>query len=88
MRPQPECSECEKLSAVAEKSNVIGEFLEWMQEHNFVVASWDDDGELYPCRIQINPFLAQYFEIDMDKVEQERMELLKWLQEAHEERNK
>jgi hypothetical protein len=82
LKPQPPCPECVKLAAISEKSQPIGEFLEWMQDNGFVVASYDDDGELHNSRISINAFLAQYFEIDLDKVEQERRALLEWLQEV------
>ena len=32
MRPQPECTECEKLAAVSEESNKIGNFIAWMRD--------------------------------------------------------
>jgi hypothetical protein len=82
LKPQPPCSECEKLNSVQEKSQPIGEFIDWMQNRGFVISSYDEDGNLYPCRISINLFLAQYFEIDLDKVEQERRALLEWLREV------
>lgn len=34
----PECPECERLHAVVEKSNAIGEFLDWMQEQGIFLA--------------------------------------------------
>lgn len=88
--PQPACPECEKLSAVAEKSNSIGEFLDWLrEERNLVICEWYD-GEnpkdlspaaYYQTQISIETLLAEYLEIDLNKVEQERMALLEWLRE-------
>lgn len=83
MRPQPECPECEKLSAVSKESNTIGNFLEWLHE-DYVIGYWDEPYGGYTREYKpIEKWLAEYFEIDLDKVEQERRELLKWLQEAH-----
>jgi hypothetical protein len=86
MKPQPACPECEKLSAVAEKSNVIGEFLEWLQsDEGYVIGYWDEPYGGYTREYKhIEKWLAEYFEIDLNKVEQERRALLEWLREAQE----
>lgn len=100
---QPACPECEKLSAVAEKSNIIGEFLDYfLPSKGIVLAKYlkevtydpDTDEEieledteyLFPAyefqtETGINKLLAEYFGIDLNKVEQERMALLEWLRE-------
>lgn len=91
-RPQPACPECEKLAAVSEESNKIGAFLDWLQEeHETVLSYFSGDGNLYAHTMYsgdngINRLLAEYFEIDLDKVERERCALLEWLQEQHEQR--
>lgn len=98
--PQPECPECEKLSAVAKKSNEIGEFLDYfLGSKNIVLAQWVENEDfdtnsympdiLLPCQEYrgqngINKLLAEYFGIDLNKVEQERMELLEWLRSERE----
>lgn len=81
MNKQPECPECEKLSQVADKSQEIGNFLEWLQETH-VICYWDEDYGGYSREYKsTEKWLAEYFDIDLDKVEEERRALLKWLQE-------
>lgn len=88
MRPQPECPECEKLAKVSEESNRIGDFLSWLSQKDVVLAEWEIDW-LIPSSYRlsdsgINKLLAEYFEIDLNKVEKERRALLEWLREQHE----
>lgn len=72
------CPECEKLAAVSKESQPIGVFLEWLQgERGIVLAEYDDDEEdLVPVHIRIENLLAEFFEIDLNKVEEERRALL------------
>lgn len=89
MHPQPECPECEKLAKVSEESNKIGDFLNWLSAYDIVLGGWQGD-EFVPSDFRlsdsgINKMLAEYFEIDLDKVDNEHRELLKWLQEKYEE---
>ena len=67
-----ETTECDRLAKVADDSQKIGDFLDWLQQEH--------DVEL-PDRIE--RLLAEYFDIDLDKVEQERRGLLAALQESH-----
>jgi uncharacterized NAD(P)/FAD-binding protein YdhS len=82
---QPDCPECEKLSAVSKESNRLGEFLDWLEhEKGFVIAEWDKedaykDNNLYPTHIPYNTLLAEYFNIDLNKVEKERSVLLEYI---------
>lgn len=93
MRPQPECTECEKLASVSEESNKIGNFIAWMKDTLDLsicelVEQSDEWGTYEPVYLGdygINKLLAKYFDIDLDKVDAERSELLKWLQEKYEE---
>lgn len=81
-RPQPKCPECEKLVEVSEESNKIGEFLSWWNQKGAELCYYDEGIEMWlPVGFSVNEQLARYFNIDLDKVEQERRELLKWLQE-------
>ncbi len=98
MRPQPECPECEKLVKVSKESDKIGQFIDYLQSSKVVFAKWveNDDEEIpldeilvpayeYQSSNGINKLLAEYFGIDLDKVEKERSELLEWIQEKYEE---
>lgn len=88
---QPPCPECEKLVTVSEESNKIGDFLAWLSSTKEVfLAGWYGD-EFLPhdatlSNRGIQKLLAEYFDIDMKKVEQERSALLKWLQSQYEEK--
>ena len=75
--------ECEKLAAVSKDSGNIREFLEWLlYSKNYVLAFYSDeddyeyDNGLRAVNLNIEEFLAEYFEIDLDKVETERREIL------------
>jgi hypothetical protein len=106
MKPQPACPECERLSDVADKSNAIGEFLDYFLPNKGIILAkhikevrYNEDMEqeeeiedseyLFPAYEYqgtngINKLLAEYFNIDLNKVEQERRALLEWLREAQE----
>ena len=103
-------TELEKLEDVSERSQAIGEFLEWMfGTKNYHIAKYLTDEEyesednvywvdglyekeqfkrheigkeeLMPIHIDIEKLLAEYFEIDLVKVEEERRETLKEIME-------
>lgn len=83
----PPCPECDKMLAVQNRSQDIGEFLEWLRgERGLHLAEYDDDfweGKfLKPVNIRIEDLLAEFFEIDLNKVEAERRALLESLREA------
>lgn len=77
-------SEIEKALAVKEKSQAIGEFLEWAQSEGYFLASWQHFGNPEPeghdrlvtSRNTIHQWFAEFFEIDQDKIEKERQALL------------
>ena len=97
---QPDCPECEKLSAVHEESQKLGLFLDWLFSTNGTLCQfrdavmYDEDGEItsrwsenvcsdpegfYPNGKSIEKILAEYFEIDLNKVEKERSALLEYI---------
>jgi hypothetical protein len=74
--------ECDKLLAVKERSQAIGEFLEWLTgEKGVVLATWFPPGRLESGGYRIEKLLAEFFEIDLDKVEQEKRVMLEELRE-------
>ncbi len=84
--PQPECPECDKLTKVAPESQKIGEFIDWLQnEKKIHLAHWQegDREELAYAHESIEKLLAEFFKIDLDKVEKERTALLKWIQKEN-----
>jgi len=97
--------ECDKMLAVKDDSQKIGEFLDWLQEKGYRICVWqegitdatriasafaiasgkadphpDIDGEPERGFVPINPdiekLLAEYFNIDLGKVEQEKRAIL------------
>ena len=82
----PDCPECDKMIAVKNKSQPIGEFLDWLQnEKGFCISEWsgkaDENGDEYllPVHKSIEQWIADYFNIDLNKVEQERRAVLDYL---------
>lgn len=78
---QPETPECQRLSDVQTESNIIGEFLDWLTyDKQYEICERYATTEAYlPVHETTNKLLAEYFEINLDKVEKERRELLEWL---------
>lgn len=76
-----------KLTAIADKSNAIGEFLD---NSGFILAEYVDgdryEGEpatvLVPVSKGIQEVLAGYFEIDLTKLEKEKRAMLELLREG------
>jgi len=76
--PTPELN---RMHAVHDKSQAIGEFLEWLTgERGLVLAEWREGRAVpRPARAQTQELIAEYFEIDLTKVERERRAILKSL---------
>jgi hypothetical protein len=71
--------EHEKLGAVVEKSQAIGEFLEWCNERCWYLCHPTEspfEGCYWPVPGSINDHLAAYFGIDQNKLEAEKREML------------
>lgn len=67
----------EKLNAVKDQSQTIGDFLEWLNEKDFVVAKFDARNcMLYPEYLSMDRILAEYFEIDLNALESEKRAML------------
>lgn len=74
--------ECEKMHKVAKETAAIGEFLEWLSENKKLtlceyIEGYDDTYDRYiPYHYQIEELLAEFFKIDLNKVEKERRQIL------------
>jgi len=74
--------ECEKMSAVREESQAIGQFLDWLcGEKEYEICSYKDGDILTPIRFSIENLLAEFFDIDLKKVEKEKHAMLVALRE-------
>lgn len=76
-----EYPEHEKLKRVNTLSQTIGEFLEWASEQGMMLCertgSMDYYVDLQPVRRTKNEILAEYFKIDLNVFEDEKVEMLK-----------
>lgn len=68
--------ECEKMKDVQEDSQKIGEFLDWLlNKRGLVICKWEKSG-YFEYRRNIEELLAEYFGIDLNKVEKEKRQML------------
>ena len=82
-------SECDKMVEVREESVLLSDFVDWLREHGYAVCKRvDHEGFLYPVEYtplmdgQFERLFGGFFGIDVDKVEQERRDLLKQIQKS------
>jgi len=84
--------ECDRLHKIQKQSQIVGGFLEWLDEKGIALCSIhshsdsciDEDGrhcglselDYYPIYRNIQSLLAEFFKIDLDKVEQENQQIL------------
>lgn len=75
--------EHEKLAEVAEHSQAIGEFLDWLQnEKGYTIAHYGDPNMnwLTPVHRSIKDLLAEYYDIDPEALEGEKRDMLEQLE--------
>ena len=71
--------EHEKMKAVRDKSEPIGEFLD---NCKYTLCETVDNN-FVPVGKTIEKILAEYFNIDLNKIEQEKQQMIKELQELN-----
>ncbi len=81
--------EHEKLAAVADESQAIGAFLD-SDQHPYVLSEWVtiegySEPRLMPVQKSIQQILAEYFDIDLQKIEAEKRQMLTAMAAAHED---
>lgn len=90
--------EHEKLAAVSDKSQACGEFIEWLQGQGLCLAEPHShsedcryggfkicnlrDQELIPAQRNMRRLLAEFFDIDEEKLEQEKQAILNQMRES------
>lgn len=75
--------EHDKLSAVKDQTQAIGEFVDWLHdEKEIVLARLDDCGRAYGAGSLLD-LLAEWAGIDLDKIEAEKREMLETLRAAN-----
>lgn len=83
MSEMPPTPECDKKAAVQEDSQTIGEFLEWAEDNGYALVRgfFHDNGPQHGTPARINDVLAEYFEIDLKKVDEEQQAVIEWYRE-------
>jgi hypothetical protein len=65
-----------KLVEVTDKSQSIGEFLEWLANMHHISLAKHIRGELVLLDMPLQDLLAMFFEIDLKKIEDEKLAML------------
>lgn len=68
--------ELDKMAKVKDKSQAIGSFLDWLQQEKEVRLTQLVGDNYVPFHFSMESLLAEYFEINLNKVEKERQALL------------
>jgi hypothetical protein len=74
-----EYPEHEKLAKVKGDSQIIGSFLDTGIPEGVVFAKYDQHERLYPITCDIQEWLAAYFGINREKLEEEKVQMLEEL---------
>jgi predicted RNA-binding protein (virulence factor B family) len=76
--------EHEKLAAIKDKSQAIGEFLDFgLGKQGIILAQFDEEtDQLWPTHRSITDILAAYFGIDQKKIDAEKAQMLDELRAA------
>ncbi len=83
-----ETPELNRMQAIQPKSEIIGEFLDWLfYEKNLNICEMYEGLTFQPLYKSPNNWLAEYFGIDLDKVDQEQKAILQNLRQQREDTN-
>lgn len=77
-----EYPEHHRLSLVKEEADVISAFLEWLEVNERFLGEWDDEGNCQPWYKHNAHVLAEYFDIDLNKITEEKNRLLEKVDNA------
>ena len=82
--------EHDKLSKIKEQSQWLGGFIDWLNhEKIYTIAEYCDDDygcqRLVPAHKSIEKWLADYFKIDLSKLEEEKLAMLAEIRKGYKE---
>lgn len=76
--------EHQKLKAVKEKAEIVGQFMDWIEEEGYLFARHcDDDNELISCHLPREVTLARFFGINLGKIDAEKRAMLEECRKLH-----
>lgn len=73
---KPETPELDKVQEVRDRSQTIGEFLDWLPSQGIFLARYYEERGLSTFAVNIQELLAEYFDIDLEVMEEEKRRLL------------
>ena len=68
--------EHEKLKALGGANQIVGDFIEWLGEQGYVIARYNQHDRLCPAYESRDKLLADHFEIDQNKLEEQKRSML------------
>ena len=74
LEPYPEH---QRLKSIRSKSQAIGEFLDWLATQELTICRIDNNDRYYPCNKPIQLYLSEYFQIDLEVLENEKQQMLR-----------
>ena len=81
-KPETTYPEHKKLSNHRERSQIVGEFLEWLKSEEYQICYLNKKGEKFyhnlwmPIPENTERLLSMFFDIDLDKLEKEKQNML------------
>lgn len=78
-------SELDKVREARNDSQVIGQFLDWLPTQGIFLARYYEERGLSTFAVNIEELLAEYFDIDLEVMEQEKRRILQNLSGDKEE---
>jgi hypothetical protein len=79
----PATPECDKIGAIQERSQPMGEFIDWLLHGDYHICTMEEglDGAVVfrPVYKNVTQWLAEMFDIDLDKVDEEKRAVLQYV---------
>lgn len=89
--PQPPTPEHIKMIAAEERidTDVIDDFLYWLTiSKSYRICEWDDRNDRYvPLPFDIKRWIAEYLDIDLEMIDQEKRQVLDWIRKVNKRRD-
>lgn len=77
-------SEHEKLAKISDESQTCGEFIDWLEGRGLHLCEGESDtGRYWPSHRSITKLLAEFFDIDLEKIEAEKRAMLDEIRAAN-----
>lgn len=84
-------TELEKVKKIHKESQAVGEFLDWLNTKYYICreATENDEGQHFmPLSKSTEQLLAEYYKIDLEKLEKEKMQVLENFRKQNRKQNK